>query len=211
MSLGHCSAEGYLRFDTREFFEETARLAVDLAEGTGESNVKLLWLLIFSHNLLQSAMVNVLRGSANVGALDKKSQKEHIRWLNETRNGQDSAEPPSKSRLADFKSLLMRVQDGQWICPPLQLDQQQRKELDSLNKYRNEFIHFIDCSWSLPVDDLREPILVALKATGEILQHPDSKRWTWDGRFQERVSGYLTKIRNYLKGLDGFRPTRVVD
>ena len=196
MSLGHCSAEGYLRFDTREFFEETARLAVDLAEGTGESNVKLLWLLIFSHNLLQSAMVNVLRGSANVGALDKKSQKEHIRWLNETRNGQDSAEPPSKSRLADFKSLLMRVQDGQWICPPLQLDQQRRKELDSLNKYRNEFIHFIDCSWSLHVDDVRAPILASLEVTGEVLQHNESWRWTSEDGFTQRVNEYLAKIRN---------------
>ena len=206
MPEDNCLPEGLLGFDTREFFDETACLAVDLAEGTSKSNVKLLWLLILYHNMLQSAMVNVLRGSDNVGALDENSQKDQIRWLNVIRNGKDGAEPPSKFRLADFKTLLKRVQDGQWICPPLQLDQQQRKDLDSLNKYRNEFIHFIDCSWTLHVDDLREPILIALQVTGEIMQHHQSTRWTWDESFRNRVKGYLTKIRNHLYNLDG-RPS----
>ena len=211
MPEDNCLPEGLLGFDTREFFEETACLAVDLAEGIGKSNVKLLWLLILSHNMLQSAMVNVLRGSANVGALDENSQEDQVRLLNEIRNGKDGAEQASKPLLAKFKTLLKRVQDGQCICPPLQLDQQQRKELDLLNKNRNEFMHFIDSIWTLHVDDLRQPILAALQVAGGILQHPECRRWTWDECFRDRVNSYLMKMTNHLDSLDECGPMRTAN
>ena len=191
-----------LGFDTRGFFEETANLAVDLAKGIRKSNVKLLWLIILSRNLLQSAMANVLRGSANIGALDEKSQKDQIKWLNEIRAGNDAAEPESLPRLADFKTLVKRVRDSQSICPPMQLSQQQLKDLDSLNKHRNDFIHFIDAIWSEQLDELRQPILVAIHVTGEIIQHPECRSWTWDECFRDRVSGFLMTIRNHIESMD---------
>ncbi len=202
MTEDDCLPAGLIGFDTRGFFEETASLTVDLAEGIRKSNVTLLWLVILSHNMLQSAMANVLRGSANIGALDEKSQKDQIRWLNEIRAGNDTAEPERLPHLADFKTLLKRVRDRQSLCPPLQLNQQQLKDLDSLNKFRNDFIHFIDSIWTVHVDDLRQPILAALQVTGEIIQHPECRRWTWDECFRDRVNGYLMKIRNHVDSMD---------
>ena len=202
MTENNCLPAGLLRFGTREFFEEAASLAVHLAEGIRKSNVKLLWLVVLSHNMLQNAMAIVLRRSANIGALDEKSQQDRIKWLNEFRAGNDAAEPERLSRLADFKTLVKRVRDSQSICPPLQLNQQQLKDLDSLNKFRNDFIHVIDSFRTVHVDDLRQPILAALQVTGEIIQHPQCWRWTRDECFRDRVKGFLMKIRNHIESMD---------
>lgn len=183
-----------------DLFIHTARLGSVWSNHISSNRTDLIWLAIVTHNLLQNAMVNVLQGSAKIGALTDKSRREQLQWLNAQRGKRNPNTSPPPSRLADFRTLLDRLQDSNCLDPIIQLGKTQYDNLIDLNSIRNNFVHYKGSHWLLHVDDFKLPILAALKLIHDILQHHESLIWKVDSGFK-RIEGYLTSIRSNIESL----------
>ena len=142
------------------------------------------WLIIGAHNALQGSMVCALSGSAGIGALEAKLQAAMLEHLQS-----DTGERP-RERLAPFPVLLKWVRDTQRMAEfggePLTLTEAERKDLASLNTFRNKFVHFTPAGWSLESAGLPRIVLTALdKAEHLMLNHPGARRRLTDRQVQE--------------------------
>ena len=186
--------------DSLGLFIHTARLGSVWSGNISSDKTDLIWLAIVIHNLLQNAMVNVLQGSTKTGALTDKSRRQQLQWFEDHREKEDIEVPIPRGRLADFGTLLNRLQDGDCLYPAIQLDKKQNQDLVYLNCIRNNFVHYKGSHWLLHVDDFRLPITTALKLIDEILLHHESLIWKAGDGFH-CVDGYLTIMKRNLEDL----------
>ena len=109
------------------------------------------WVVISLHISLQGFMVLALQGTNGLAVLPKELEQE---WLEAYRN--DSTLPVEK--LDNFLNLYEKIKrnrmllyGGSKLFVPTG---QQTESVKKLNRYRNDFIHFLPKSWSLGVTGL---------------------------------------------------------
>ena len=189
----------YFRFDMTENALCAIDICADLAPRIEEKHSYVKWLIIATHDMLQSAMVCALSGTANIGALNEKSQKEFLKWHAASLQDPD-VHYASKEFLANFDELLKRVQKPKQSsgCKGLlDLTEQQKGDLLFLHdELRNNFVHFNIGAWSIDSASVSRVLLVAYDAAEALMTGPEV---SLDGIQLERMQSGLQKNRALIR------------
>ena len=116
------------------------------------------WVVLSLHSALQGAMVCHLSGTAQLGALTKKSAE---KWLE--RYDKDEDQPLPRECVASAKELfkrlsspLLRIEHG---CGQIiVITEKQQRSFMRLHNLRNEFSHFRPKGWSIELEFIEEVI-----------------------------------------------------
>lgn len=141
-------------FRTDEFKEAT--LSLEKVAETSEQIVNDLsqwrWLIISLHNALQGFMVLALRGTNSLSILTKKSAEE---WLVAY---EDGGHLPTYEKLDSFLNLYKKIKSDRMLMyghSQIFVPQgSQGRSIKKINKFRNEFIHFIPKGWSIELSGM---------------------------------------------------------
>ncbi|WP_284278035.1 hypothetical protein [Bradyrhizobium liaoningense] len=122
------------------------------------------------HQALTAALVETLSGTAGIGALPKKLQQQ---WLNYFQNRGAGVQPPADERVLTFVELLERACDTA-SCHDMQgtlvLTDSEKKDLLSLNDFRNDLAHVKPRGWSLEIAGLPRIFGAAVKAMRQLFE-----------------------------------------
>jgi hypothetical protein len=137
------------------------------------------------HNALQGAMVCQLSGTAQLGALDKKSLEKTLEWLRLGRiEPRDNCVP--HARLADARTLFARIhkkserkEDAGRV---LSISKEQISSFERLHSFRNDFAHFTPKGWSIELGGLPNICLDTLAVIQMIADDGWAFRHLEDGR-----------------------------
>ena len=116
---------------------------------------------------LTAALVEVLTGTAGIGALTERLQ---IEWLTYFGEG---GKAPKESRLAPFDDLLERAQDvanSHDMSGTLLLSVEDKKDILRLHEFRNNLLHVKPVSWSLEITGLPMMIGAVTKALKQLFE-----------------------------------------
>ncbi len=187
----------WFRFEKTENVLCAIDLCAELALRIEEQHLYVKWLIIATHDMLQGAMVCALSGSANIGALDKKSQKEFLKWHKESLQNPNT-EYNTQERLADFKELFRRVRKHTLGCEGSAVFSEQVK--DDLyylhDELRNNFVHCNIDFWSIERASLSRVLTVAYDATEFLMMRP---KVHLDNIQLERMKSGLERIRSQIR------------
>ena len=185
----------YFRFEKTENTLCTIDICAEFALRIEEKDSYVKWLIIATHDILQGAMVCALSGTANIGALTKKSRETFLK-----RRADPKVPYASKERLADFKELLRSVQDYRQSsgCEKyLELTEQQEGDLHFLHdELRNNFAHLNINAWSIDSASLSRALLVAYDAAESLWTGPQV---CLDEIQLERMKSGLQKARELIR------------
>jgi hypothetical protein len=186
-------SEKYLAFDEIENVMTSLELVMLLASQAANKPMCWKWIIIGIHSGLQGAMVCALADSSGTSVLTERSAKEMLDFL-DVDNDLRGEYP--KEWLAPFDELLKRCQRGSPTCEPLMLTPEQRRDIERLSTFRNEFVHFRPKSWWIERVGLPRIIGAALDVTEELMNRP---RVT--NRFEEGERERLAAALNAARGL----------
>lgn len=154
------------------------------------------WVILSMHNAMQGAMVCHLSGTAQLGALDKKSATAWLAWHQRDIYGEierisdgidefgipitrikNKIDYPPKAKLANAKQLFKRLYNNCERVEPsaggvLKISEAERRSFDQLNKLRNEFSHFTPKGWSIELSGLPETLEDVLGVMQKIALDP---------------------------------------
>ena len=190
-------------YDPIENIRCTIDLCAEFAQKIEEQPTYFKWLVITTHDMLQSALVCALSGSDNTGALKKNLQKKLRLWYQERRQNPNAPYPElGKALLADFKELLKRAQikerSGSGTAALLNLTEREKEELIFLHELRNDFVHFENVSWSIESGGMADMLEIALDATKSLINEPQVRNQIEDDVLHKMESD-LSKIQSLLK------------
>jgi hypothetical protein len=126
------------------------------------------WCIIAAHSALQGALVCILSGTAEIGALREDLQSAWLEWF-DNRKGK---EPDTK--LADFKTLLKWAGNSSRMVhadegPPLKLSATQIRDLHKLHYFRNQFAHYAPMGWAIEKAGLPRIVLAASETAEHLM------------------------------------------
>lgn len=180
------------------------------------------WAILSLHNGLQGAMVCHLSGTAQLGALDKKSVAEWLEWHERDRRGEIKRilqgtdelgmpefrfatrdDQPPRERLADAKELFRRLYNAKKRCEPgagaiLTINGEQLRSFVRLHHLRNGFAHFTPKGWSIELSGLPKMFRDLVEVIELISRDP----WTFrhmEGQEQQRLVLLLEGIKARVK------------
>lgn len=186
-------AREYIRFDEIEDVLSSLDLLALAAPFVTKQPSYWKWTIVSAHDAFQGAMVCVLGGTSGIPVLEKAVAKKMWAWL-ETGDG----EPPNE-RLTDFKTLLGRVQRGEFTDGhPLRLSAHQLKDVRKLHThFRNSFMHFVPQGWSIERAGLPRIILTAVDGVEFLLTH-DRVSYKLSGNKKRRIGANIARAREVL-------------
>ena len=121
------------------------------------------WAIIVLHNSIQAFMVLALQGTAQVDVLmDKTKDKRNIRnYLNHDLKN-------TKFKLDEFMNLYEKIKitnETQLYSCKTKFDASKEHDaaMVSINDFRNRFIHFFPCGWSLGVCGMPEAFMLLME------------------------------------------------
>ena len=193
--------EGWLRFDERLDVLASLRLCRLCLERVEEE--PLLWkgAVLALHGALIGAIVCHLSGHENLGALTKKSAKEHSAW-----NQQTIDFPPKEPRQVSPGELLLRLEfannrieavDSSLIA----VLPEERGAFGRLTELRHQFTHFLSKGWSIPLAPLPRTFLLNLNLFQMIASDPWPFRHMTDSE-RETLHQLLHDLRALLQKLE---------
>jgi len=157
------------------------------------------WIILATHSAVQGALVSAVSGTAGIGSLDKKSAKEMLAWFEESRTSPNAEYP--RERLADFSSLLKRIQDEHYAASfgTVHLSETELSQMNKLHHLRCNFSHFIKMTWIIELDGIAGVILTALKLIEILTLNNDSVRYRFEDEQAEALQLDIATIRTLLK------------
>ena len=193
----------YFEFNEIENVRCSIELCAEFAQKIEEQPTYFKWLVITTHDILQGALVCVLSGSDNTGALKKDIQKKVRRWYLERRQNLNTPYPElGKAPLAGFNELLKRAQkkerSSSGTAALLTLTERQKEELIFLHELRNDFVHFENVSWSIESGGMGEMLEIALDAAKSLINESQVRNQIEDDVLHKMESD-LSKIQSLLK------------
>lgn len=214
----------WLRVDERVDVISSLSLCLDCLEQVGTKPTMWKWAILSLHNAFQGAMVCHLSGTAQLGALTKKSAIAWVDWHDRDRRGQIERIPdgvdkfgiprfrfaarndhPPLERLADSKELFIRLsnarerfEDG--VGAVLNITQEQSVSFKRLHSLRNDFSHFTPKGWAIELRGLPTIFLDVVHMIREIAGDPWSFRHL-SKRQRQNLSGLIRKLASTLKSL----------
>jgi hypothetical protein len=192
MSLA--ASDDYLRFDEIGDVLPSVDVIAVLAPTLRDNPLRWKWVILAAHSAMQGAMVCAYADSANTSILTKKSEAAMWDWHNAD---EDTRGPHPGERLADFGDLLKKCLAGSHNCDPLVLTKEQRKDIDRLHMFRNDFTHFTPKGYSIQQAGLPRIIGVALDVVEELMNR-DQVIYRLDDDQQEHLRFALSTARAAL-------------
>ncbi|MET4720778.1 hypothetical protein ABIF63_004884 [Bradyrhizobium japonicum] len=145
------------------------RAATEYAAAMSGETERWFFAITDMHQALTAALVETLSGTAGIGALPKKLQKEWLGYF-DARNDTD-IEPPIEDRVITFGELLDRARDATHVHDmqgTLALSEDEKRDLLRLNEFRNDLAHVKPRGWSLEIAGLPRIFGVAAKAARQL-------------------------------------------
>jgi hypothetical protein len=168
----------WIRCDERTDVIVSLGLCQRLIGTLNEDKLMWKWAILALHNALQGAMVCHLSGTAQVGALDKKSIEDFAKWHERDRKGEikkiqkgvsdfgipimkilNKKDNPPNEYLASTDVLFERLHKASERFEAgagaiLVLSDSQKASFNKLHLLRNSFMHFTLKSWSIEISGL---------------------------------------------------------
>jgi len=146
------------------------------------------------HQALTAALVETLSGTAGIGALPTKLQKQWLDYF-EARRAAD-IQPPVDDRVITFGELLDRARDPA-NCHNMQgtltLTEDEKQDLLSLNDFRNDLAHVKPRGWSLEIAGLPRIFGAAAKTMRQLFDMASLRLHLEEGEI-ERVERAIDSI-----------------
>lgn len=196
----HEDGEIYLRVDEGEDVLGSLEHCKYCLAGITDEPSHWKWLIISLHNAVQGAMVCHLSGTAQLGALEKKSAS---RWLDHL-TGSRCPRPAPREHLADFIELLSRLSSPdrrlELAGSIIEVTENRRRSLKKLNDLRRNFTHFTPKGWSIELSGMPKIIEDAIAIIEDIGAANWAFRHLEEGN-AERLTDLLLQIRCASQGL----------
>jgi len=180
---------------------ESLEFVTELLSLSEADITKWKWIIIALHNSLQNFMVCSLRGTNNLNVLAKKSAKEWFSEFTKRMIGTVAEWKSPEEKLDWFPSLFKKIQSDLMLMYTFSKkfvpSDSQKSTVIDLNYLRNEFIHFVPKSWSLPIDEIPNLILEILSII-EFLAF-ESKNIVWlDDNYPTRIQVAIRSIKEKI-------------
>jgi hypothetical protein len=208
----------YIEFNERTDVLASLSLCLMCLQNLSDEPALWKWAILSLHNALQGAMVCHLSGTANIGALLKKSAAARLEWFERDRRGEinkidvgiddvlgirkvrfaTAKNNPPEEHLADAKTLFNRLsnEDGRYeggVGEVLVITDSQRDSFRRLHELRNDFAHFTPKGWSIELAGLPGIFLNMV----EVLDNISADDWP----FRHMGSLEREQLRNLLQDL----------
>ncbi len=186
--------ELWLRTNETEEAISALEMLAETAPSLASDSYRWKWAIIAAHNALQGFMVLALRRGNGLLAL-----KDNIaaQWL---KAHQEGGQYPVE-KLDDFLNLYKKVKSDRMLCyvhsKKFEATQDHDKAVKTLNKLRNEFIHFVPKGWSLELTGLPEVCLSCLEII-EFLGWESGNILWYEEAHGERAMSVLKRAREFL-------------
>jgi hypothetical protein len=154
------------------------------------------WAIIVIHNTLQNFMVLALT-DCNITNILEKSCKE--KWI--ANNEHQSREKPIKLKLASFLDLYTRIKSDEMkiktISKVFTPSGTQDYSIRKINRFRNNFIHFIPKSWLIEKSGLPKIFLDAVSIIKFLVEESGNIFWYKDEN-EKRTTNLVNQIFKQL-------------
>lgn len=156
------------------------------------------WVIIALHNALQGSMVLALRGSNGLNVLNDECA---TKWMEAY---EMDKQPPSDIKLDSFMNLYKKIKSKSMLLYGIskKFDPKgtQGKSIKQLNKFRNEFIHFVPKSWSIEVSGFPQMVIDCLEIMYFLLFESCNVLWSDDNNSIE-IKALIQGSRNIAMNL----------
>lgn len=150
--------------ETTEFLNAISMFRSFLVQSNDDSYY-LKWSIIAAHNSLQALMVLALKGTSNLQV---------IKWKNKEYRGKSQYEILSDSdqKLDNFLNLFEKIKSMEYMQDEtfVDVDGEVTEQIVNLNETRNNFIHYLPCSWSLSADFANQILAASIYVICFLLQ-----------------------------------------
>lgn len=168
--------EGYAETDwTRDVIDSLLLLKLSLGYIESEPSFAVRWSVVAAHSAATSALAAHVSGTANLGALERRSYEQHCKALDE------GLPFPSREAVASFSELLQRATEKDAMLEPigdvrtktgmLEIDPADIEKLAKLNTLRNRFVHFNSSDWTIEIAYALSAVDAAIRLVREILSY----------------------------------------
>jgi hypothetical protein len=125
------------------------------------------WAIIVGHNAIQNLMVAALDSPSRSEIFSERMNKEFVKWWYD----HGGAGTPPAPFLAGFMELYRR------LAPPFDVF----ADMDAINHWRNDFIHFAMNTWAVSVRILPDRFLRCLRVVEHCGWNPGRFEWDSEG------------------------------
>lgn len=182
----------YVRTDERQDVLASLQHCLLCLAETEHSAGTWKWVILSLHSALQGAMVCLLSGPANVGALTQDCASKWIKWYERNRRGdidyiddgvdelglplrrpRNPQDRPPRKQVASAPKLFKRLGSESARIEPghgriIEITNAQKQSFETLHALRNGFTHFSPKGWSIEIQLIKEIILDMLDVIDQI-------------------------------------------
>lgn len=162
------------------------------------------WIVIALHNCLQNFMVSCLSGSNYLDVLTEDSSKKWYDFLLKLGSSQIKDKEP-KRRMEEFLKLYGKIQSSQMlrltISKKFVADEEHTHFVKELNRWRNNFIHFIPQEKMLGITNLPLMTLKILSIIEFLAYESGNFRWR-DNKEKEQYRLVIVHLKKKLELLE---------
>ena len=115
------------------------------------------WAILAVHNALQGFMVLALKGTSNLGIIEWKDEYKN-------RSSYEILSDP-KQKLVIFLTLFSKIKKSKYMqgTPFVDKSGNITYSIKRLNKYRNQFIHYLPLHWGIQIQEILNILYDAIK------------------------------------------------
>ncbi|BAB51922.1 hypothetical protein [Mesorhizobium japonicum] len=155
------------------------------------------------HQALTAALVETLSGTAGIGALTERNQKQWLGHFNHT----PGCQPPNQYRIVEFETLVDRAVDVANVHNmhgTLKLTEAESRDILRLNEFRNDLAHVKPRGWSLEIAGLPRIFGAAANAMRQLFDMAPLRLHLDDDQIQ-RADKAITLIANRMAAVSSAR------
>jgi len=169
-------SENWMRTDEREDILSSLKLFIDSQRTARDDDSYWKWSIISLHSAAQSTMAFHLSFGNDLLVM---TQQDAEAWL--TAHYNETTYP--ETQMDGFLNLYKKIKSNPILGHRFEPKGQQGKSIKTLNRLRNEFIHFIPKGWSIELSGMLGIFLDCLDIIRELGQ-VNAVRWEHEGQFE---------------------------
>jgi len=164
------------------------------------------WALIILHNCAQAFMVLALEGTSQIDVV--KNRKEYADCLYKLSQGKEMDEDMKKTlsipQLDYFLKLYCKIKDTNntqlfWSNTKFHSTKEHDDAMNLLNEYRNQFIHFLPCSWGIKLSDLPLICVAVMGFVQYMINDLGNFMYRFNDEEQGQIQNLVISINDKLK------------
>jgi len=185
--------ETWLRTDEREDILASLRIVDISCDAAAEDLGAWKWIVIGTHSALQGVMSLHLGFGNN---LLVASSEDAAAWL----DAHENAAPYPRMMMDDFLNLYKKLKKHETLGYRFKPNGTQGGNLRKLNRFRNQFVHFMPQGWLIELTGMPAICLDCLDVAAQIGQHSLCTRWEHEEQ-QQSFGEMLGRCQSKLSAL----------